>query len=84
MGDIPAEKTGTEVKDVNEAVVTPESQAKPAAPGVQSIDINLGNVQVLTLKLLQEIRDEIRGLRMAVTMPRPPAPVEKVETVVMK
>jgi hypothetical protein len=72
MGDIPAEKQGTEeVKDVNEATVAPQSQAKPAAQGVQSIDINLGNVEVLTLKLLAEIRDEIRALRMAVTMPRP-------------
>lgn len=71
MGDIPAEKKGTEVKDVNESTVAPQSQAKPAAQGVQSIDINLGNVEVLTLKLLAEIRDEIRALRMAVTMPRP-------------
>lgn len=84
MSDIPAEKQGTEVKDVNEATVAPQSQAKPAAQGVQSIDINLGNVEVLTLRLLAEIRDEIRALRMAVTVTRPSAPVQEAKPEVVQ
>jgi len=73
MSDIPAEKQGTDVSDTKDAAVAPKEEVK-AAPGtldVKSVDINLGNVSVLQLKLLQEIRDEIRALRIAVTMPRP-------------
>jgi len=48
----------------------PEKPATAQA-GPQQVDINLGNVDVLMLRLLGEIRDEIRMLRVAVTAPRP-------------